>query len=704
MKRRCLLRPAELPDRASRSRNPEHGVVQAFHFRDWLTDVEQMSHRKNQGKDVTITTDDDLDGMTLEEVRDEASTLSPDSLPAKPEPDPLATGPVADVESEPAQAPEYAAADPVAVVEPEPVEEPEPVIRWETRRIIPTRGGIVAEPVEEPDAMPAEPVAEAEPEPVAPSVSEYEAVFNELEKYPPHLRPDDEAAWLAGLETYPPEVREEARANFLAAKERVQGKAEPEPESAQEPEYAAADPVAEPEPDTIAEPDTVSWETPAWEPDAVAAETVVAVEPESAQEPEYAAADPVAEPEPEPVQEPEYVAAATTAEPEPAQEPEYDVADATAEPEPEPVADVDPVPSEPELERRLQDCEALPIPIAASRVEEYIQQDMDRAHSALESAAAYAGLPSITELPDNVERLELGEDGSVVAVIDEDADTTPPVTKPVAEMPDDPAPAPDVSDAGDAPISPPATAGAGDVDTSAETTDPMESDPSVGVQPRWDSMSMAEKAAAIARYNEALENYRKQQELARLLQDEGANADVVETYCGYLRERLREQKPDGPQIGAFASPKPPAAVDMSQVQLRKTGARQRSGRPGLQPRSRVARMLMGDVQPRQTATPPVGSVKEAMEKWPSLPQVQFREPERALAPVPVGRSNEVTGKVGGMPESIEYRPGQEPVAPGESPDDPMVPTPNKRHRRGRRKPDEEENRGAPEINLVVRAT
>ena len=621
-------------------------------FRDWLTDVnfattyEQMSHRKNQGKDVTITTDDDPDGMTLEEVRNEASTLSPDSLPAKPEPvaepDPVATGPVADVESEPAQAPEYAAADPVAVVEPEPVEEP--------------------------DAMPAEPVAEAEPEPVAPSVSEYEAVFNELEKYPPHLRPDDEAAWRAGLETYPPEVREEARANFLAAKERVQGKAEPEPEPAQEPDYAAADAMAEPEPDTIAEPDTVSGETPAWEPDAVAAETVVAVEPEPAQEPEYAAADPVAEPEPEP----------------------------------ESVADVDPVPPEPELERRLQDCEALPIPIAASRVEEYIQQDMDRARSALESAAAYAGLPSVTELPDNVERLELREDGSVVAVIDEDADTTPPVTEPVADRPDEPAPAPDISDAGDAPISPPATAGAGDVDPSAETADPMESDPSVAVQPRWDSMSMAEKAAAIARYNEALENYRKQQELSRLLMDEGANADVVETYCGYLRERLREQKPDGPQIGAFASPKPLAAVNMSQVQLRKTGARQRSGRPGLQPRSRVARLLMGDVQPRQTPTPPVGSVKEAMEKWPSLPQVQFREPERALAPVPVGRSNEVTGKVGGMPESIEYRPGQEPVALGESPDDSMATAPNKRHRRGRRKPDEEENRGAPEINLVVR--
>ena len=440
-----------------------------------------------------------------------------------------------------------------------------------------------------------------------------------------------------------------------------------EPEAAQEPEYAAADAMTEPEPDTIAEPDTVSGETPALKPDAVAAETVAAVEPAPVQEPDAMPADPVADVEPEPVQE------------------------------------VDPVPSEPELEQRLRDCEALPIPVAASRVEEYIQQDMDRARSALESAAAYAGLPSITELPDNVERLELREDGSVVAVIDEDADTTPPATEPVADMPDEPAPAPDISDAGDAPIGPPAPAGSGDVNRSAETTDPMESDPSVAVQSRWDSMSMAEKAAAIARYNEALENYRKQQELARLLQDEDDNADVLETYCGYLRERLREQNPDGPQIVALASPKPPAAVDMLQVQLRKTGAGQRSSRPGLEPRSRVARMLMGDVRPRQTATPPVGSVKEAMVSWPSPPQVQFREPVQELAPVPVGRSNEVQGKTAEMPEPIKYRPGQAPVALGESSDDPMVVTPKKRHRRGRRNPNEEENRGAPEINLVVRA-
>ena len=56
-----------------------------------------MADRKNQGKDVTVITNDDLDGMILEEVRDEASTLPPDILPAKPEPvaqpDPVAAEP-----------------------------------------------------------------------------------------------------------------------------------------------------------------------------------------------------------------------------------------------------------------------------------------------------------------------------------------------------------------------------------------------------------------------------------------------------------------------------------------------------------------------------------------------------------------------------------------------------------------------------------
>ena len=519
----------------------------------------------------------------------------------------------------PSQEPEYAAADAMTEPAPDTITEPD-TVSGET-------------PASEPDAVAAETVVAAEPE--AAQEPESAAAYATAEPEPDTIaEPDTVSGETPGW-----------KPDAVAAETVVAA----EPEAAQEPEYAAADAMMEPAPDTITEPDTVSGETPAWEPDAVAAATVVAAEPEAAQEPEYAVADAMTEPAPDtitepdtvsgetPAWEPDAVAAATVVavEPAPVQEPDAMPADPVADVEPEPVQEVDPVPSEPELEQRLRDCEVLPIPVAASRVEEDIQQDMDRARSALESAAAYAGLPSITELPDNVERLELREDGSVVAVIDEDADTTPPVTEPVAEMPDEPAPAPDISDAGDAPISPPATAGAGDVDRSAETTDPMESDPSVAVQSRWHSMSMAEKAAAIARYNEALENYRKQQELARLLQDEGDNADLLETYCGYLRERLREQNPDGPQIVALASPKPPAAVDMSQVQLRKTGAGQRSSRPGLQPRSRVARMLMGDVRPRQTATPPVGSVKEAMESWPSLPQVQFREPERELVPVPV---------------------------------------------------------------------
>ena len=107
-------------------------------------------------------------------------------------------------------------------------------------------------------------------------------------------------------------------------------------------------------------------------------------------------------------------------------------------------------------------------------------------------------------------------------------------------------------------------------------------------------------------------------------------------------------------------------------------------------------MLMGDVQPRQKPAPPVGTVKEAMGSWPSLPQIAPLEPDRELlpVPVPVGRGNK------DMPEPIEYRPGQEPVA---MPDDPMVSSGNKRKRRGRRNPEEEENRGAPEINLVVSA-
>ena len=602
--------------------------------------------------------------MPAESVADvEPDTIAePAATPAESvadvEPEPAPTAPTvaqyenAEFEPEPDQAPDALPADPVAEFEPEPAQAPDAMPADPVAEVEP-------EPAQPPDTLPADPVAEVEP------VSEYdswrtqqietaETVFptEERDALVSRLIDADEKVnradgrdeeWLASQREDLTDLyydrgsaigevgarNENQRLLQLATKfEAMAAAAEPpgailgDNVPSQEPEYAAADAMAEP--DTIAEPDTVSGETPTSEPDVVAAETVVAAEPEAAQEPEYAAAAAMAEPDT--IAEPDAVAAETVVavEPAPVQEPEAMPAEAVADVEPEPAQEVDPEPSDPELEQRLQDCEALPIPAAASRVEEYLRQDMDRAHSALESAAAYAGLPPITDLPDNVERLELREDGSVVAIIDENADTTPPATEPVADMLDEPAPTPDVSDVEDAPNSPPATAGVGAVDRSAETTDPMESDPSVEVQPRWNSMSMAEKAAAIARYNEALETYRKQQELARLLQREGDNADVVETYCDYLRERLREQNPDGPQIVALDSPKPPAAVDMSQVQLRKTGARQRSSRPGLQPRSRGAQMLMGDVRPRQTATPAcgLGQRGEGEMAWPSSSAIQ----------------------------------------------------------------------------------
>ena len=99
------------------------------------------------------------------------------------------------------------------------------------------------------------------------------------------------------------------------------------------------------------------------------ADPVADVEPEPAQEPEYAAADPVADVESDTIAEPDAMRrlenrAGTGAMP----------ADPVADVEPEPAQEVDPVPSEPELAQRLQDCEVLSIPAAASRVEEYIQR------------------------------------------------------------------------------------------------------------------------------------------------------------------------------------------------------------------------------------------------------------------------------------------------------------------------------------------
>ena len=103
----------------------------------------------------------------VNEITEPDPITEPDAVPADPvaaqvEPEPIA---------EPVAQPDPVAAEPVAAaVEPEPaqepddVAEPEAVMRWEKRRIIPTRGGIVTEQVAEPDAVPAEPVAEFEPD------------------------------------------------------------------------------------------------------------------------------------------------------------------------------------------------------------------------------------------------------------------------------------------------------------------------------------------------------------------------------------------------------------------------------------------------------------------------------------------------------------------------------------------------------------
>ena len=104
----------------------------------------------------------------VNEITEPDPITEPDAVPADTvaeiEPEPIA---------EPVAQPDPVAAEPVAAaVEPEPaqepddVAEPDAVMRWEKRRIIPTRGGIVTEQVAEPDAVPAEPVAEFEPDPI----------------------------------------------------------------------------------------------------------------------------------------------------------------------------------------------------------------------------------------------------------------------------------------------------------------------------------------------------------------------------------------------------------------------------------------------------------------------------------------------------------------------------------------------------------
>ena len=539
--------------------------------------------------------------------------------------------PVAEVEPEPAQVPDAAPVDPVADVEPDldrgldaapvdPVAEMEP------------------EPAQAPDAAPADPVGDVEPVPV------------QVPAHAPDAVPADPAA-------------------------------EIEPAPVQEPEYAAADAMTEPEPDTIAEPDTVSGETPAWEPDAIAAETVVAVEPAPVQEPDALPADPAAEVEPEPAQAPDAVPVDPVAdvEPEPTQVPDAVPVDPAAEIEPEPV-ELEPITDPtPELESRLRYCEVTPTPETAARVPHFVQQDLAQSRQALEIAAAQAGLPSLHQLPENVERLELLPDGSVVAVTDDSYVAPEPSDIPdLAESPEVPE-TPDVdgtntgTTVGDGPS--PVTDGVPDT-----TADAPDTTTTVDVQPRWEQMTQAEKQAAIDRYNKALEAYRLTLELAQMVQREDDAGDLVELYCDYLRERLGE-----PQVISAQRTTPAILVEMREPYSDSTQT------VALSSPATSGAEAYRQVEFRPEATMTNGQLRRV--------EITPLEP----APVAAGRVSEVPGKTAETPEPIEYRPGQAPVALGESPDDPMVVTPKKRHRRGRRKPDEEENRGSPEINLVVRA-
>ena len=97
--------------------------------------LDDIADYGDQGEDVTVITNDDLDGMILEEVRDEASTLAPDISPAKPEPvvqpDPVAAEPDAlsadpapiVIDGPPAIEP-MVADEPAPLVEPLPTSEP----------------------------------------------------------------------------------------------------------------------------------------------------------------------------------------------------------------------------------------------------------------------------------------------------------------------------------------------------------------------------------------------------------------------------------------------------------------------------------------------------------------------------------------------------------------------------------------------------
>ena len=439
-----------------------------------------------------------------------------------------------------------------------------------------------------------------------------------------------------------------------------------------EPKYAAVDAMAEP--DTIEEPESVSRETPA------AAD--VEVDPDPVAEADYT---PVSETMPdlesEPVAEAEPMPAETMAavEPEPAQEPDAAPAEATDLVEGAPVA---------ELESRLEYCEVAPAPEMADQVQGFLAQDLAEAKSAVESAAAVAGLPSFDQLPDNVQRLALDGDGNVIAVIGEDGPSTGPdlvtAEPPPADTVSPPPTAPDAL--------PPAVTD--DAPTPGVSTD-VEPDAQVETTRRWEDLTRAEKQAAIDRYNEALERYREAQEVAQRIGAKGDAKDQVAIYCDYLRERIREQKPGGPPPVAVASRQPPPALDVSQVQLRNSPATRRSSRPGLEPRSRVARALMGDVQPRQATARSAGSVKDA--------RIEAKAPQKATAAaaaVGVAAREDVAPAHLTAPPEIDYREGMDPdIALQLAEDEDLIS--GKNRRKGKRRNDDDERGATPEVNLVM---
>ena len=260
-----------------------------------------------------ITEPDAVAADPVAEFEPEADPAQvPDAIPADPvaaqvEPEPIA---------EPAAQPDPLAADPVAAaVEPEPaqepddVAEPEAVIRWEKRRIVPTRGGIVTEQVAEPDAVPAEPVAEFEPEadPVqVPDAIPADPVAAQVEPEPiaePFAQPDPVAAEPVAAAVEPEAVMRWEKRRIIPTRGGIVT------EQVEEPDTVPAEPVAEVEPEA----------DPAQVPGAIPADPVAAqVEPEPIAQPDPAAAEPVAAAvEPEPTQEPDAIPAIANPYPDP---------------------------------------------------------------------------------------------------------------------------------------------------------------------------------------------------------------------------------------------------------------------------------------------------------------------------------------------------------------------------------------------------